>query len=75
MSHDPHTLPPHLSPAMLADRLTMVRDRYAACIAHHEAGLPQSATAEEIIATRTLNNLILDLSAKPKASPLKKFPL
>jgi hypothetical protein len=64
MSHTPYTIPAET----IVDRLEQIRDHFDACIAAHEKNLPTSATTEEILATRKLNNLILDLT------PIKTKP-
>lgn len=56
----------------IVDRLEQIRDHFTACIAAHQEGFPRSATAEEILATRKINNLILDLT--PPKSKLRKSP-
>lgn len=69
--HDhPYTIPAET----IVDRLEQIRDHFTACIAAHEKNLPASATAEEIQATRKLNNLILDLTPRKTTSSKKSKP-
>ena len=65
MPNIPATFPAALTPASLHDQLNLIRDHYTKALELAHADLPQSSATEEIIATRKLNDLILDLSKTP----------
>ena len=66
MSNIPATFPAAITPASLHDQLTLIRDHYTKALELAHADLPQSSAAEEIIATRKLNRILLDLSPQKK---------
>ena len=55
--------------ATLHDQLQTIRDHYTKALELAHANLPQSSAAEEIIATRKLNRILLDLA--PTKKPFK----